>query len=159
MPKIESCDWEKSIVFELSLHNKAGFIYDKNQADYMNWIPYNFSLAVREKEYAFQDAAFSLEGLKTFLSRLQAVIEEKDITKEYKEYEYYSTEAEFGIYLKNTDDHFTYDIVLVKIWINAACLENMGAGYSIGFEFIVKYGDLKKFRIELQQELSHILMI
>lgn len=81
----------------------------------------------------------------------------KAFTKDYKEYEYCSTENEFCIYLKNTDDHFEYDIVLVKVWINAACLADMGSGYSIGFDFMVKYEELKKFTAELQDELSDIL--
>ena len=50
-----------------------------------------------------------------------------------------------------------YDIVHVKVWINAACLAAMGSGYSIRFDFIVKYEELKKFTAELQDELSDIL--
>lgn len=159
MPKIASCDWEKSITFELRLHNGKGFSYDENQADYLNWIPYDFLLTVREKECGFRNATFSLEGLKNFLDRLQTVIEERNITKEYAEYEYWSTEAEFGICLENTEDYYEFEIVLVKLWVNAACLEDMGSGYSVGFQFIVKYEELKRFTTELKDELDDILTV
>lgn len=157
MPKIKSCDWKSSITFELNLHNGKGFIYDKSQADYLNWIPYEFLLTVKEDNYILTGMAFSLEGIKIFLSRLQSVIDERNITREYKEYSYCGSEAEFTIYLENTDDNYDDVIVLVKLWINAACLENAGSGYSIGFDFIIKYEDLKRFTEELMNELTEIL--
>ena len=159
MAKIKSCDGQSSITFELNLHNGEGFIYDKSQADYLNWIPYNFLLTVEKNNYILDrpGIAFSLEGIKIFLSRLQAVIDERNITREYKEHSYTGSEAEFTICLENTDDNYEYEIVLVQLWINAACLENEGAGYSIGFNFMIKYEDLKRFREELMDELTEIL--
>ena len=157
MSKINSCDWESSITFELNLYNGNGFIYDKSQADYLNWIPYEFLLTVKEDNYILTGMAFSLEGIKIFLSILQSVIDERNITREYKEHSYCGAEAEFRICLENTDDYYEDVIVLVKLWINAACLENASSGYSIGFDFIIKYEDLKTFTEELMNELNEIL--
>ena len=157
MPKIKSCDCESSIIFELNLHNGKGFIYDKEQADYLNWVPYDFFLNVVKTKYILKELTFSLEGIKTFIGRLQTVIEERNKKREYEEYEYCSTEAEFRIYLQNTEDYYETEIVLIKLWINAACLEDAGSGYSIGFDFIVKYEDLKKFTRELEKQLNEIL--
>lgn len=159
MAKIKSCDWKSSITFELNLHKGKGFIYDKSQADYLNWIPYEFLLKVEKDNYIVTGMAFSLEGIKIFLSRLRSVIDERNITQEYKEHSYCGAEAEFTICLKNTDDFYEDVIVLVKLWINAACLENAGSGYSIGFDFIIKYEDLKRFTEELMNELTEILKI
>lgn len=159
MPKIKSCDWNSSITFELNLHNGKGFIYDKSQADYLNWIPYEFLLTVEKDNYILTGMAFSLEGIKIFLSRLQSVIDERNITREYKEHSYCGSEGEFRICLENTDDYYEDVIVLIKLWINAACLENVGSGYSIGFDFIIKYEDLKRFTEELMNELTEILKV
>ncbi|MBR3607346.1 MAG: hypothetical protein IKL51_07220 [Lachnospiraceae bacterium] len=157
MPKIKSYDWESSITFELNLKDGKGLIYDKNQADYLNWIPYDFYLIVRNNMYILEGMTFSLEGIKTFLLRLQSVIDERNIKKEYVEYEYCASEAEFSIYLKNTDDYYEDEIVLTKLWINAAYLENAGSGYCIGFDFIIRYEDLKVFTEELKKELNEIV--
>ena len=128
MPKIKSCDWKSAIAFELSLHKGKGFIYDKSQADYLNWIPYEFCLTVEKNKYILKNMTLSLEGIKTFLHRLQSVIEERSVTKKYEEYEYCGCEAEFAIYMQNMDDHYEYEIVHIKLWINAACLESTVGG-------------------------------
>ena len=85
------------------------------------------------------------------------MIDERNITREYKEYSYCGSEAEFTIYLENTDGNYDDVIVLVKLWINAACLENAGSGYSIGFDFIIKYEDLKRFTEELMKKYYDVL--
>lgn len=115
----------------------------------LNWLS--------EKKYILQDRTFSLEGLKIFLNKMKAVIDEKNRTNIYEKYSYVSSENEFEICLKNTNDYFEEEIVLAEVWINGACLSENSSGYSIGYRFIIKFETLEQFLRDLELQLENLL--
>ena len=157
MSKLLCCDINANIEFELIFNDGEGYIYDKNNEDYLNWIPYKFRLSVGRNKYEIQGFELSLVSIKSFFEILESVVDERKYEQEYKEYEYCATEGEFTIYIKNTDEHYINDVITIKIWINSACLENAGSGYFLGFEFVVKSEDLSIFLKELINEVNKII--
>ena len=51
MPVIRNYCHKPVIELELNLCDGEGFIYDKNQKDYLNWIPYKFRITDGKNEY------------------------------------------------------------------------------------------------------------
>ncbi|MGN0474292.1 MAG: hypothetical protein ACI4IJ_04300 [Acutalibacteraceae bacterium] len=100
MPIIKEYFNNPSIEFELNLNKGRGFVFDKNNPDYLNWIPYEFRLTVENENYILNGIEFSLLGLKNFIKKITYVIDERKITTEYNEVEYCGCENEFRIKLK-----------------------------------------------------------
>ncbi|HIT88353.1 MAG TPA: hypothetical protein IAB62_11875 [Candidatus Coprocola pullicola] len=150
------CD-KSTIELELNLHDGKGFIYEKNQEDYLNWIPYKLSLTVGANQYILDDMSFSLEGLKCFLNKMQKVLDERNTTNEYQIVSYCGSENEFEISFQNTDDYFEDLIIHTEIWVNAACMPIPQSGYSVGYKFNIKYKDLEQFVKDLKNQLISLL--
>lgn len=158
MPSIENYYYTDTIIrLELNLHKGEGFIYQKGQEEYLDWIPYDFELVIGKSKYVLQDRTFSLEGIKIFFKKIRAVIEEKNVTDTYRKYTFCSSENEFEISLKNTNDYFEKEIVLIEVWINGACLTEKSSSYSIGYRFIIKFETLQQFLKELEVQLEDLL--
>lgn len=68
MPKIKSYYYKPSIELVLNLYEE-GLIYEKEQEDYLNWIPYKLELAVEKDKHVIDGISFSLEGLKCFIKK------------------------------------------------------------------------------------------
>ena len=157
MPIIKNyCD-ESAIEMELNLHRGEGFIYDKNQEDYLNWIPYKLILKVGNCRYILDDMEFSLEGLKCFLNKIQFIINERKLSTEYESVSYCGAENEFEIIFQNADDYFEDLIIHTQIWINGAFMPIPQSGYSVGYKFNIKFSDLEKFECDLREQLKNLL--
>lgn len=171
MPILQNYVGDAGVIkLEFDLHNGDGFFFDKDESDYLNWIPYELNLTVGKDKYMLKDYSLSLEGLKCFLCELQAVLDEKDVTKtcveykrdkskEYEEHYYCGCEAEFTITLRNTEDFFDKEIVLIEVWISSACLPEPYSGYSIGYRFNITYENLEQFTKDLKKQLKEIIQI
>ena len=158
MPIIENYYYTDTIIkLELNLHKGEGFIYQKGQEEYLDWIPYDFELVIGENKYVLRNRTFSLEGLKILLNKMRAVIDEKNKTNMYRKYRYCSSENEFEISFENTNDYFEKEIILTEVWINGACLSENSSGYSIGYRFIVKFEILEEFLKGLEMQLESLL--
>lgn len=157
MPKFKNyCD-EPVIELELNLHGGKELIYDKNQADYLNWIPYILTLTVGKQKYVLDDMSFSIEGLNCFFYKMQYILSERSSTTEYKAVDYCGSENEFEIIFRNVDDYFEDLIIQTEIWINAACLPVSQSGYLVGYKFNIKYNDLEQFVKDLRKQLQALL--
>lgn len=157
MPVIRNYCHKPVIELELNLCDGEGFIYDKNQKDYLNWIPYKFRITDGKNEYELDEMSFSLEGLKCFLNKIDMALNERNITTEYKRIEYCGSENEFEIVFQNVDDYYEDLIIETEVWVNAACLPIQQPGYSIGYQFIIRLKDLEKFSEDLKEQLKKLL--
>lgn len=102
MPVIKNYCHKPVIELELNLYDGEGFIYDKNQKDYLNWIPYIFRISDGKNKYELNHMSFSLEGLKCFLNKMDMVLNERNITPEYKRIEYCGSEGELFLKIGDT---------------------------------------------------------
>lgn len=65
MPKIKNYYEEPVIELNLNLYEE-GMIYEKEQEDYLNWIPYKLELTVGKDKHVIDGISFGLQGLKIF---------------------------------------------------------------------------------------------
>lgn len=147
--------YKSEIELELNLYRGKGFIYEKGQSDYLNWIPYKFKLIVGKDKYELNNL-FSLEGLKCFLYKIEMVLTERNRTNEYEKISYCGSENEFEIFFQNTDDFFEDLIIHTEIWVNAAYLPNPQSGYSVGYKFNIKFKELEQFLTNLKNQLIEL---
>ncbi len=54
MPKIKNSYISKKITLEMNLVRNKSLIYEKDQADYLNWFPMVLSLQVEDEIYTFE---------------------------------------------------------------------------------------------------------
>lgn len=159
MPIIKNYSDKPTIELELNLHSGKGFVYEKNQNDYLNWIPYKLKLIAGKDNYELDNMAFSLEGLKCFLGKMQAIIKERNESTKYEIISYCGPENEFEILFQNTDDYFEDLIIHTEVWMNAAYLPIPQSGFSVGYKFNIKFKDLEKFAEDLKKQLQRLLKI
>ncbi len=156
MPKIKSYYYKPSIELVLNLYEE-GLIYEKEQEDYLNWIPYKLELAVEKDKHVIDGISFSLEGLKCFIKKMEYVLNERNISSEYEKISYCGPEAEFEIIFQNKDDYWEDRIIDTEVWLNAAVIEMQQGGYFLGYKFNIKFEDLKQFVRELKEKLQALL--
>lgn len=165
MAKINNFHEPHQIIFEINLINNGQFIYDKKQADYLNWIPCRVKLTAEEKVYTFQDIiTLSLEGLKNFLMIFQELQNENNSipkklenSEKYKTYEYYATEGEFIIEFKNIADNYDGDLVMVVLWMHMGACSPTSQAYFQGFRFWVSFRELEIFFMEINEQLCGLM--
>lgn len=165
MAVIKNFHSPQQIVFSLELIKSKNLVYEKDQADYLNWFPCDFRLYVENKLYSFFECPIlSLEGLKNLLKIFGDIVEEKEVffrsvnsNIEFKTFEYCATEGEFTIIFKNTNDEYEEEIVETTLWLNAAYYAGDSVGYYQGFRFFVSLKDLKIFGINIQNQLDELI--
>lgn len=156
MPKIKNYYDKPAIGLDLNLYEE-GMIYEKDQEDYLNWIPYKLELAVGNDKHVIDGISFSLEGLKCFIKKMEYVLNERNISSEYKKISYCGPEAEFDILFQNKDDHWEDIIIDIEVWLNGAVIERQQAGYFLGYKFNIRLEDLKQFVKELKEQLQELI--
>jgi hypothetical protein len=156
MPEIKSYYYKPSIELVLNLYEE-GLIYEKEQEDYLNWIPYKLELAVGKDKHVIDGISFSLEGLKCFIKKMEYVLNERNISSEYEKISYCGPEAEFEIIFQNKDDCWEDIIIGTEVWLNAAVIEMQQGGYFLGYKFNIRLKDLKQFVRELKEQLQALL--
>ncbi len=156
MPEIKSYYYKPAIELVLNLYEE-GLIYEKEQEDYLNWIPYKLELAVGKDKHVIDGISFSLEGLKCFIKKMEYVLNERNISSEYEKISYCGPEAEFEIIFQNKDDCWEDIIIGTEVWLNAAVIEMQQGGYFLGYKFNIRLKDLKQFVRELKEQLQALL--
>ena len=159
MPKITNL-WGKQITFQFDLINTESFIYDKNNEDYLNWIPCDIKLFEGEEMYTFiHHPTLSIEGLKNFFQRFNSLMQERENNPDpYSEryFEYCATEGEFIISFRNGSDEGDQAIVEMLILFNIAACPGISHGYFKGFSFSVDLNELKMFFDEIKKQLYYL---
>lgn len=164
MAKIKNVHEPRQIELEIDLIKNKQFIYDKDQADYLNWIPCKVKLTAEGKLYTFQDIiTLSLEGLKNFLMIAQELeIENNSIprkienSEKFKTFEYYATEGEFIIEFKNIAEE-DEELVLIVLWMHMGVCSPTSHAYFKGFRFWVSFKELEIFFMEIKKELYDLI--
>lgn len=164
MPKIKNIHMPHQITLRFDLVKNDSFIYNKENEDYLNWIPCDIKVLVEDKIYDFEYIpTLSLEGLKNLIKICDDLIIEKNTTMKqedldtYKNFEYYSTEGEFIISFRNIEDEDEEPIVETAIWINMAACIGSSDGYFTGFRFWVSLRELEAFFKEIKKQLSNLI--
>ncbi len=156
MPKIKNYYYKPAIELSINLYEE-GMIYEKDQEDYLNWIPYKLELVVGKDKHVIDGISFSLEGLKCFIRKMEYVINERNISGEYEKISYCGPEAEFEILFQNKDDYWEDIIIDTEVWLNASVIEMRQGGYSLGYKFNISIEDLKQFVKELKEQLQELI--
>lgn len=156
MPKIKNYYDKPVIELDLNLYEE-GMIYEKEQEDYLNWIPYKLELVIGNDKHVIDGISFSLEGLKCFIKKMEYVLNERNISREYEKISYCGSEAEFEILFQNKDDYCEDIIIDTELWMNAAVIEMRQAGYFLGYKFNIRLEDLKQFVKELKEQLQELI--
>lgn len=171
MPQLEEY-LDNNIKFELNIYKK-----DKST---LEWIPYSLELTVVKEKYIINEYEVQRTSIDKWLGNMQQLIDERkkynyidketnksistvpssektEIMVEYQEFEFSSDEAEFVIKMYNTEDFWDDVIAFFEIWMNSACVLGKPPGHDIGFRFIVKYDDIRKFYDSLKKQYEEIL--
>ena len=165
MPKLKKfklqydCD---NLLFEFNLLN-----YKPDKQDGLEWIPYEMKLIVENEEYVIDEFSMHRKNVEQWIDVMQSLIDErknctyydtetgKSVSTvpntqrsqvRYQEFDcYLGEELEFEIKMENLEDFWDDIIVDFTIWMKSACIKNRKQGYSIGYNFAVKYDDIREF--------------
>ena len=166
LPILQGFPEASNIELKLNLHNGSGYVYDPECADYLNWIPYDLEMIANKQKYSITGAEFSLEGLKSFLNKTQALIDTYELaikhnstsllTHDNDHFFYTSTEGEYEINFTIFEDSFLDEVMMVEIWLNASCIEKQTVYHYVGYRFMCKFIDLKRFLSGLCDQLDSL---
>lgn len=158
MPKIKNSYISKKITLEMNLVRTKSLIYEKDQADYLNWFPMVLSLQVEDEIYTFEYLpTISLEGMKYLFSIVDNMIVERRKLSSIKNYRssvfrWGATEGEFSFVFENIIEEF----VSIELWLNIASMKKEYAGYNIGFDFSVISEEFIEFIAQLKNQLYEL---
>ena len=152
------------IELKINLLKNNKFDFCPNDADYSNWIPFEFCFKIGENEsYIYPaefGAQFSLEDLKNLIEgaeNLFIAMENRGIEDwwDHKlKHKFFTSENYFGINFVDAYDGF----VSVTIWIVMASLpNNIYDNFKRGIQFTATTDDVKKFIVELKNQLAYLI--
>ncbi|MCL2400473.1 MAG: hypothetical protein FWC91_12115 [Defluviitaleaceae bacterium] len=158
---------DTKIELDINLVNNKHFIYDANDPNYRNWIPFEFRLQVGENElYEYPEefgATFNVEELNNWFLGMEKLYKEIEIMEQsgihFLEskpimFSFFTLETYFGMDFKYAGEYH----ISVTVWIVMSRLPNSEL---LGFHRGIRYGatmeEVKIFMAELKNELDCLI--
>lgn len=164
MPKIHNFYFPTHTILQFDFINGPGYIFDRSQSDYMNWVPVNFQLILPSEQLTFlRPPTLSIESIRLLIAYMNSLFQEREsvgshqgFNYPFKRFDFTATEGEFSISLQNIFDYYESDLVSLTVWMNMACCIPCGEGLEKGARFCVLLDELKQFYTELLVQLNKL---